>query len=61
MGHDELENVQLRKTLRGKIMERRYHFMITMKDAYGDTIVQMMDFKGARTVKFQIKRFGPGG
>jgi hypothetical protein len=33
----------------------RYHFMLKMKDAYGDTIVQMMDFKGARTVKFKLK------
>jgi hypothetical protein len=30
-----------------------------VKDAYGETIIQIMDFKGARTVKFclsEVKR-----
>jgi hypothetical protein len=32
----------------------RYHFMYKTKDAYAETIVQFMDFKGARTVKFRL-------
>lgn len=28
--------------------------MLKMKDAYGETILQFMDFKGARLVKFRL-------
>lgn len=34
--------------------ELRYHFMYKMKDAHGETLIQMMDFKGARTVRFRL-------
>jgi aminopeptidase-like protein len=32
----------------------RYNFMHKSKDAYGETILQFMDFKGARLVKFRL-------
>jgi hypothetical protein len=46
-------------TIKEKHLRRnnmRYHFMHKMKDAQGEIIVQMMDFKGARLAKFKLSK-----